>query len=98
MYIEKIKIKNYKQFKNLEVKFNPLINILIGENGAGKTSILEAISYVLGANDRGVESEGIQSLFNVEVIKEYLDGEKNYENLPVLEVELFIAENERASV
>ena len=64
-------MKNYKQFKDLELKFNRNRNILSGENGAGKSSILEVISYVLGASIRDIENKGLQTLFNVEIIKEY---------------------------
>ena len=80
------------------MKFNSKKNILIGENGAGKTSILEAISYVLGANIREIEIKGLQTLFNVEVIREYLDGDKNYEDLPELEIEVFVANNNQFKI
>lgn len=90
MYIHKMKIKNYKYFKTLELTFNRKRNILIGENGSGKTSILEAISYVLGANIRDIENKGLQTLFNVDVIEAFLGGEKKYEDLPKLEIEIFI--------
>lgn len=93
MYIDKIKLKNYKQFKDLELKFNRNRNILIGENGAGKTSILEAISYILGAGTRDIENKGLQTLFNVDVIKQYLESEKKYEDLPELIVEVFVSDN-----
>lgn len=98
LYIDKMKLSNYKQFKNLELMFNPKRNILIGENGAGKTSILEAISYVLGASIRDIENKGLQTLFNVEIIKEYLDSDKKYEELPELIVELFIANNSQYKI
>ncbi|WP_434122331.1 AAA family ATPase [Salinicoccus roseus] len=39
MFIKTIKIKNFKQFKNLDLNLNPKRNIFIGENGAGKSSI-----------------------------------------------------------
>lgn len=88
-----MKITNYKTFRTLELHFNNKRNILIGENGSGKTSILEAISYVLGARIYDIESKGLQTLFNVEVIEEFLIGEKRYEDLPKLEIEVFIADN-----
>ena len=86
-------MKNYKQFKDLELKFNRNRNILIGENGAGKSSILEVISYVLGASIRDIENKGLQTLFNVEIIKEYLESDKKYEYLPELIIEVFISDN-----
>ena len=42
MIISKIKIKNLRAIKNLEVDFDD-ITILVGPNGAGKTTVLEAI-------------------------------------------------------
>ena len=48
MQIHKIKIKNFKLFKEEEFTFNPEFNLLIGINGSGKTSLLRAISVALG--------------------------------------------------
>lgn len=41
---EKISIKRYRQFENLEVEGFSRINIFTGRNNSGKTSILEAIT------------------------------------------------------
>ena len=43
MYIEKLKIKNYRNYEEVEVNFNPFINIIYGDNAAGKTNLLESI-------------------------------------------------------
>lgn len=43
MYIEKIMIKNYKCFEDQEILFNDRFNLIVGDNGLGKTTILEAI-------------------------------------------------------
>ncbi|MEI7694072.1 MAG: AAA family ATPase [Chlorobium sp.] len=40
--LEKIKFDKFTAFEKLEVKFSPGINILVGENGTGKTHILKA--------------------------------------------------------
>ncbi|MFW6281546.1 MAG: DNA replication/repair protein RecF [bacterium] len=47
MYLEKIFLKNYRNIKKNIIKLNPGINILIGDNGQGKTNFLESI-YILG--------------------------------------------------
>ena len=44
MYIEKIILKNFRNYNKLEIDFSPDVNFITGENGAGKTNILEAIS------------------------------------------------------
>ena len=44
MAIEKVIIQNFKKFKNpFEIKFNENINLLVGDNESGKSTILEAM-------------------------------------------------------
>ena len=47
MIIKSIKLRNFKSHSNTKIDFERGISIIVGENGAGKTSILEAISFVL---------------------------------------------------
>lgn len=47
MIIHKLKIINYKLFQNITIEMNDDINIFVGENDSGKTTILEALSMVL---------------------------------------------------
>ena len=47
MIIKSIKLQNFRSHSNTELNFDTGISVLIGENGAGKTSILEAISFAL---------------------------------------------------
>lgn len=41
--IERIYLKNFTVFDELEMKLSPGINVIIGENGTGKTHLLKAI-------------------------------------------------------
>ena len=43
MYIESIQLKNYRNYKSLDMKLDKGTNILYGDNAQGKTNILEAI-------------------------------------------------------
>ncbi|MGP1544449.1 MAG: DNA replication/repair protein RecF [Candidatus Fimenecus sp.] len=43
MVISSLKIKDFRNYENAEIKFDEKLNIILGENGQGKTSILEAI-------------------------------------------------------
>ena len=43
MYIEKIKLQNFRNYKQLELNLNKNINIIYGNNAQGKTNILESI-------------------------------------------------------
>ena len=47
MAIRKIKIHNFKCFRDFETELNPGLNILVGDNEAGKSTILEAIHLAL---------------------------------------------------
>ncbi|MEB0082320.1 AAA family ATPase [Glaciimonas sp. Gout2] len=40
--LEKLELKNFAKFSDLPIKFSPRINIVIGENGTGKTQLLKA--------------------------------------------------------
>ena len=43
MYIKTLKLKNYRNYKEVEVSFDPNINIIYGNNAVGKTNLLESI-------------------------------------------------------
>jgi predicted ATP-binding protein involved in virulence len=45
--LEKLDLVDFRRFEHLEVKLHPELTVLIGDNGSGKTSILEAISKTL---------------------------------------------------
>ena len=46
MRIKNIKLLNFRNYDDVTIDFIPGVNIIIGDNGVGKTNILEAI-YVL---------------------------------------------------
>ncbi|MCI9597058.1 MAG: AAA family ATPase [Firmicutes bacterium] len=54
MYLSNIHIENFKGIKNADFEFDRRVNIVIGNNGTGKTSILEAISVALGGFLSGI--------------------------------------------
>ena len=47
MYISKIEIKNFRNFKEQEIHFNDGVNVIIGHNNAGKTNLIKALSLVI---------------------------------------------------
>jgi hypothetical protein len=53
--IESIEIKHFRGFEELRVLKCAPINVIVGENGTGKTALLEAIFLTLcGATDKGL--------------------------------------------
>ncbi|MBQ3145950.1 MAG: DNA replication/repair protein RecF [Clostridia bacterium] len=43
MYIEKIKLENFRNYEKEEIEFDKNVNIIYGDNAQGKTNILESI-------------------------------------------------------
>lgn len=68
MKINNIRIKNFRGYEDLEVNLNPNFNLFIGDNGSGKTAILEALTVAIGsfflgirgANARGFHKKDIR--------------------------------------
>ena len=46
MILEKLTLMNYKNIAEATLELSPKINCFIGQNGAGKTNILDAIYYL----------------------------------------------------
>lgn len=90
--IERVKLHNYRRFKDFEVTLNPKLNIFIGENEAGKSSILSAINLVLSGSKNQFEKIGTERLLNSLAVEDFLASDKKYENLPKLYVELWLNE------
>ena len=89
-YITKIKLLNFKKFTSIEIPFKEDLNLLIGDNEAGKSTILSAIDLVISGSRNKVETIGVENLFNREVIETFLNGSKKYEDLPKLYIELYL--------
>jgi len=49
VFVNNVQIQNYKAIKDMQIAFSPGVNLLIGDNGVGKTSVLDALSVALGA-------------------------------------------------
>ena len=47
MIFKRLKLKNFKSYANEVINFDKGITVIVGENGAGKSSIFEAISFAL---------------------------------------------------
>ena len=46
VYLEGLNLHNYRNFNELKLAFNNNIVVILGENGSGKTNILESISLL----------------------------------------------------
>lgn len=86
-YIKTLRIKGFKKFTDLTVDFNPNVNIIAGENGSGKSTILEAIKIVLNQQNKNSDRSLLEDWFNVEA-KEAFQRNPCIKTLPEIEIEV----------
>ncbi|MGM0666275.1 MAG: DNA replication/repair protein RecF [Bacteroidota bacterium] len=46
MYLSNLSLSNFKNYGEIDIAFSPRINCFVGDNGVGKTNILDAIHYL----------------------------------------------------
>ena len=95
MNITKVHIENFKTFKgSFKFILNQGVNILVGDNEAGKSTIIEAIHLALTGlhNGKYLKNELTQYVFNKEVVAEYIQclEEDKPAVLPKILIEIFI--------
>lgn len=92
MHVKSIKLINFKKFRDELLEFNDDVNIFVGDNNAGKSTILEALEIVLNYNHRGRPFNGEFSpdLFNQDAVNLFLASDKTSKYLPVLTIEAYI--------
>ena len=64
MIVTDLKLVNFRPIETAEVQFQPGFNLVVGVNGVGKTSVLDALrvcllAFVKGANKLGVPDEAL---------------------------------------
>lgn len=67
MILKKLGISNFKMFQNLELNFEPGFNLLLGDNGVGKTTILEAASVALSGFFVGMEDVATRNIYKNDI-------------------------------
>lgn len=63
MFIQKVKLKNFRNYDTLELDFTKNLNVLYGDNAQGKTNFLEAIYY--GAFTRSYRADNVLDLIKL---------------------------------
>lgn len=88
-YIKSLHIEGFKKFTSLKFTFNEHMNILVGENEAGKSTILDAIKTVLNQQYRNTDKSVLRDLFNSQIVEAFQEC-PNVKTLPriVIEMEL----------
>ncbi len=73
--IKKIAIRNYRLFREFDLEFSPGINILVGSNDTGKSTLIEAINLALTGRVHGrmLTQELSPYFINLDSTREYVE-------------------------
>jgi putative ATP-dependent endonuclease of the OLD family len=91
-------VKNFRCLRNADLSFGDRINIVVGDNEAGKSTLLEAINLALRGqiNRRPAAFEIHPFMFNQVAVREFLEAHKSGNPVPPPEirVELYFDDDE----
>lgn len=62
MFLQRLKILNYKNIEEADLEFSPKVNCFIGDNGVGKTNLLDAVYYLslCKSHSNAIDSQNIR--------------------------------------
>lgn len=96
--IEKVKIRGYRIYR--ETTFTPSegMNIIVGGNQSGKSTLVEAITLALTGRINGklAQEELNPHWFNTAIVREFLDARRAGQTpeLPTIEIEIFLKDED----
>ena len=96
--IEKVRVRGYRRFRDLVFEPHPRFNVFVGDNNAGKSTILEAVGMALTGrvNGRPMADELDPFWFNREDVAEFFAARARGEQPapPTIEIEVFLADRD----
>ncbi|MCE2972944.1 MAG: AAA family ATPase [Sediminibacterium sp.] len=97
LFIQRAVIRNYRCLKQANVTFNEKLNVIVGNNECGKSTLLEAIHLALTGqlNGRPLQIELHPYLFNLDLVLEYIEALKAGRALapPSILIEVYLADD-----
>ena len=83
MYLRQISLVNFKNYSEASLSFDPGVNFFTGDNGEGKTNLLDAIHYLSLCKSyfNPIESQNIRHEQDFFVVQGLFDLKGNEENI-----------------
>lgn len=82
MRLEKLQLQNFRGYAERTFLLHPQFNLVIGENGAGKTSFLEAAAVAIGSWLLGFRGHDSRNILDRDVRRVLEFSERRYRELP----------------
>lgn len=77
MKINNITLQNFRGYKDLDVDFDSSFNLIIGDNGSGKTALLEALTVAMGSFFLGIKDTYSRGIYKKDIhIATFNDNEE----------------------
>lgn len=86
-YLKKMRITGFKRFENFNIDFNEKINVIVGDNECGKSTILEAIDLVLSQKYKNYDKYIIKELLNSNLVSKF-ELNPSVDLLPTINIDL----------
>lgn len=95
--IDRLVVRNFKLLRYLDFQPHPTMNLIVGDNESGKSTLLEALSFVLTGRARGrrLADEISPYWFNQDSVKEFFTLWKSgaRPEPPSIEIEAYFDQN-----
>ena len=85
MILKQIELQNFRLHKNTSLNFSDKLNLIVGGNGHGKTSILEAIYYLCTTKNLNLASENDVIMF----CEQYFEAKGSFYDLTKNQTRIF---------
>jgi putative ATP-dependent endonuclease of OLD family len=96
--IKKVRIQGYRRYKDLIVEPNPRLNLIVGANECGKSTLMEAITLTLTGriNGRSASEDLNPYWFNTSVVEEFIEKRATNKRVswPEIRIELFFEDRD----
>ena len=97
MFVSHLSLTDFRSYSNLELSFKPGQNIFIGENGEGKTNIIESLMYLALLSSHRISSD--QPLVKLGAERAYVRARvESEERNTLMELEINASKANRAKV
>lgn len=97
MFIQRVVVKNYRCLQKANVTFNEKLNVIVGNNECGKSTLLEAVHVAMTGqlNGRPLLVELHPYLFNLDQVKAYADAllKSKAAEPPSILIEVYLADD-----